>query len=180
MRGAGKLGGHARGFLAGRRARLIGQGAQEAGGDLGQEGGRGLVILGGRQVEHQGKAARRGRCAAGREREGEEFQQVEGVEEAWQVQALGGGGGVDQERRGVFRQRLGDPGAGQCQDLAIGGEQRGAAVAGDQSRRLGQQQARANRRDHARNLRPRGAQRQTSRGDGGCVMRKAGLRSSAG
>ena len=93
------------------------------------------------EVERQGEPARRRRRGARREGEGEQLQQIE-RRHAAQAEAAERRRRVHQQRRRQATQMGGRLRGRQQQQLAIGGEDRGAAVAGYDGRRVGQRNAR--------------------------------------
>ncbi len=93
------------------------------------------------EVECQGEAARCRRRSAGGQDEGEQLQQIERRHDA-QAEAAECRGCVDQQRRRQATQAGGGFRGRQQQQLAVGGEDCGAAVAGYDGRRVGQRNAR--------------------------------------
>ena len=115
---------------------------QQGGDEVGQQRRRGFQAAVRRlEVERQGEPARRRRGGARGQGEGEQLQQIE-CRHAAQAEAAEGRRRVHQQRRRQATQMGGGFRGRQQQQLAIGGEDRGAAVSGYDGRRVGQGNAR--------------------------------------
>ncbi len=120
---------------------------EQGGGEFRQQGCLCLQVPGRRlEIQHQRQAARRrGRRAAGQS-EGEQLEQVERRHGA-EAKTPECGRGVHQDRRRQAAEPAGGFGGGQQQQLAVGREDGGAAVSGNDSRRIRQRNSR-----HVRSL----------------------------
>ena len=131
-----------RGVAVQRSVAALREPVQQGGGQFRQQRGLGFQAAVRRfEIEREGEAARRRRGGAGGEYEGEQLQQIE-CRHAAQAEAAERRRARAPAAAAAGPQLGGGLGRRQQQQFAVGGQDRGTAVAGDNGRRVGQGNAR--------------------------------------